>query len=618
MAADRVNDCVVGNDTESQKEERAKWDNKLQYILSCTGFAVGLGNVWRFPYLCQTYGGGAFLIPYFIALTIEGIPLLHLELAIGQRLRRGSIDVWRSISPYLGGVGIASMLTSFLQGLFYNTLLAWTLWYFFHSFEEPLPWKNCPLNNNHTGFIKECEQSTSVDYFWYRETLNISPDINMNGGGLQWWLVLCLIAACLVVYTCVIRGIESFGKAIYFTATFPYLVLLILLVRGLTLPGAVDGLIYLITPELTALSQPRVWLDAVTQIFFSLSLGFGGLIAFSSYNSLKNDCEVDAVMVAVINSFTSIFASIPTFSILGFKATMANWDCLNENILLISNEFDIQDGNITKENYVSWVNDLNATHPDRILFLGLKNCDLRNFLDQGTSGTGLAFIAFTEAIVRMPFPQIWAILLFIMLFTLGLSSMFGNVEGILTPLIDLKVFPKCVPKEMITAIICLVSFLIALIFTTASGNYWLAIFDKYGTALPLLMIAFFELIGVVYVYGINNFCDDLEFMTGRRPNLYWHVTWRFISPLLLFTIFVVYAVIEMQHQLSYGAWNPDYAEFPEKEEKKYAHWVIFMCVFLVTLPTIFIPLTALYQFIRSKFGVCRIGRNSTGNPAFEL
>ncbi|XP_062925754.1 sodium-dependent neutral amino acid transporter B(0)AT3-like isoform X1 [Mobula hypostoma] len=613
MEANGVNYGVLEN-----KEERAKWDNKFQYILSCTGFAVGLGNVWRFPYFCQTYGGGAFLIPYFIALILEGIPLLHLELAIGQHFQRGSIGVWRSISPYLGGIGIASMLTTFQQGMFYSSLLAWTLWYFFHSFEEPLPWKNCPLNNNRTGFIKECEQSTSVDYFWYRETLNISPDISLIGDGLQWRMVLCLVATWFILYLCVTRGFESSGKAIYFTVTFPYFVLLIFLVRCLTLPGAINGLVYLITPELTVLSQPRVWLDAAIQIFFSLSLGFGGLVAFSSYNSMKNDCEVDAVIVAVINSFTSIFASIPVFSMLGFKATMAYWDCLNKNILLLSNEFDIQDGNITKENYVSWISYLNATQYDRITLLDLKNCDLQNFLNQGASGTGLAFIAFTEAIVQMPVPQIWAILFFLMLFILGLSSMFGNIESILTPFLDLKVFPKYFPKEMITAMICLVSFLIALIFTTSSGNYWLAIFDKYGTALPILIIAFFEPIGVIYVYGINNFCDGLEFMTGRRPNIYWHVTWRFISPLLLFIVFVAYVATEMQQHLSYETWNPDYAEFPKKEEKEYAGWVIFTCVFLVTLPTIFIPLTALYQFIKCKFGGCQKEGSSIDNPAFEL
>ncbi|OBS75974.1 hypothetical protein A6R68_17574, partial [Neotoma lepida] len=147
------------------EDERPKWDNKFQYLLSCIGFAVGLGNIWRFPYLCQTYGGGAFLIPYFIALIFEGIPLFYIELAIGQRLRKGSMGVWKTISPYLGGV----------------------------------------------GFVQECQSSGTVSYFWYRQTLNISSDIS-NPGTIQWKLFLCLVACWSTVYLCVIRGIESTGK----------------------------------------------------------------------------------------------------------------------------------------------------------------------------------------------------------------------------------------------------------------------------------------------------------------------------------------------------------------------------------------------------------------------
>uniref|UniRef100_A0A3B4AC31 Transporter n=1 Tax=Periophthalmus magnuspinnatus TaxID=409849 RepID=A0A3B4AC31_9GOBI len=206
--------------SQTYSEERPKWDNKVQYLLTCIGFAVGLGNVWRFPYLCQVYGGGAFLIPYAIALVFEGLPLLYLELAIGQRLRAGSVGVWTSISPYMGGLGVASLFVSFLVGLFYNMILAWILWYFFHSFQSPLPWTDCPLNSNHTGYIPACEDSTPVNYFWYRETLNISANIETSGG-LQWWLVLCLASAWCLVYICFIRGIETIGKAIYVTVTFP-------------------------------------------------------------------------------------------------------------------------------------------------------------------------------------------------------------------------------------------------------------------------------------------------------------------------------------------------------------------------------------------------------------
>uniref|UniRef100_W5M739 Transporter n=1 Tax=Lepisosteus oculatus TaxID=7918 RepID=W5M739_LEPOC len=564
--------------TEENKEdnERPKWDNKVQYLLTCIGFAVGLGNVWRFPYLCQVYGGGAFLIPYLIALVFEGLPLLHLELAIGQRLRLGSIGVWNTISPYLGGgTGVASLIVSFLVGLFYNTILAWVLWYFFHSFQSPLPWQGCPVNHNRTGYVEECMKSTPVNYFWYRETLNITPNIEINGT-LQWWMV-----------------------AVYITATFPYLVLTIFLIRALTLPGAVDGLLYLFTPEWELLKNPEVWLDAATQIFFSLSLAFGGLIAFSSYNPQKNNCERDALIVGIINSATSIYASIPVFSILGFKANSNYNNCLDRNIMAITNEFDIGDQNVTRENYNNWLQHLNATYPEQIENLHLKDCNLQEFLDQqSASGTGLAFIVFTEAVIEMPGSQVWAVLFFVMLFSLGLSSMFGNLEGVLTPLLDLHMVPKWMPKEVFTGLMCMVSFLVALIFTMGSGNYWLEIFNTYVGSLPLLIIAFFEIISVVYIYGINRFSDDIEWMTGRRPNFFWQATWRVISPLMLLVVFLAYVVVQVQQSPVYMAWNPDYINFPMYEELPYPSWVFAICVLLSTVPCIFIPLVALYRFVQ--------------------
>ncbi|XP_070995079.1 sodium-dependent neutral amino acid transporter B(0)AT1-like [Oncorhynchus clarkii lewisi] len=585
-------------------EERPKWNNKAEYLLTCIGFAVGVGNVWRFPYLCQIYGGGAFLIPYLIALVFQGLPLLYLELAIGQRLRMGSIGVWNSISPYLGGVGVASMVVSFCVSLFYNTIVAWVLWYLFNSFQEPLPWSQCPLNHNNTGYVEECLESTPVNYFWYRQTLNITPNMETSGS-LQWWMVVSLATAWSIVYICFIRGIETIGKAVYVTATFPYLVLTIFLVRALTLPGAYEGLIYLFTPDWEILKNPQVWLDAATQIFFSLSVAFGGLISFSSYNSQKNNCERDAVLVGVINSATSIYASIPIFSILGFKAHTNYVTCLNGNILALTNEFDISDMNITVENYEQWFDSLNGTHPSRVSDLNLKTCDLQTFLDQSASGTGLAFIVFTEAVISMPGSQVWAVLFFIMLFSLGLSSMFGNLEGILTPLHDLKLVPKWMPNELFTAIICLLLFLMALIFCLGSGNYWLEVFNSHVGSVPFLIIAFFEIIAVAYIYGIGRFSDDLEFMTGHRPNIFWKVCWLVISPLMLFVVLVAYVVAQAQTHHTYAAWNPDYVNFPDTEVLPYPDWVFAICVLLSSVPVISIPLVAIYRLV-----CCMSGRHS--------
>ncbi|XP_038838605.1 sodium-dependent neutral amino acid transporter B(0)AT1-like isoform X2 [Salvelinus namaycush] len=596
-----------GMEDNKGREERPKWNNKAEYLLTCIGFAVGVGNVWRFPYLCQIYGGGAFLIPYLIALVFQGLPLLYLELAIGQRLRMGSIGVWNSISPYLGGVGVASMVVSFCVSLFYNTIVAWVLWYLFNSFQDPLPWSQCPLNHNNTGYVKECVESTPVNYFWYRQTLNITPNMETSGS-LQWWLVVSLATAWSIIYICFIRGIETIGKAVYVTATFPYLVLTIFLVRALTLPGSSEGLIYLFTPDWEILKNPQVWLDAATQIFFSLSVAFGGLISFSSYNSQKNNCERDAVLVGVINSATSIYASIPIFAILGFKAHTNYVTCLNGNILALTNEFDISDMNITVENYEQWFDSLNGTHPSRVSDLNLKTCDLQTFLDQSASGTGLAFIVFTEAVISMPGSQVWAVLFFIMLFSLGLSSMFGNLEGILTPLHDLKLVPKWMPNELFTAIICLVLFLMALIFCLGSGNYWLEIFNSYVGSVPFLIIAFFEIIAVAYIYGIGRFSDDLEFMTGHRPNIFWKVCWLVISPLMLFVVLVAYVAVQAQTHPTYAAWNPDYVNFPDTEVLPYPDWVFAICVLLSSVPVISIPLVAIYRLI-----CCMSGRHSKGS-----
>lgn len=589
----------MGKTKGSEVQERPKWDNKFQYLLTCIGFAVGLGNIWRFPFLCQVHGGGAFLIPYLIALVFEGLPLLYLELAIGQRLRKGSIGVWNSISPYLGGVGIASMIVSFLVSLFYNTILSWVLWYFFHSFQNPLPWSQCPLNENHTAYDAECVKSTPVNYFWYRETLNVTPNIDTSGS-LQWWLVICLATAWSVLYICFIKGIESMGKAVYVTATFPYLVLTIFLIRALTLPGATDGLRHLFTPDWNELKNPKVWLDAATQIFFSLSVAFGGLIAFSSYNPEKNNCERDAVVVGVINSATSLYASISIFSILGFKANTVYHSCLDKNILALTNHFHISDQNITYENYDEWHNYLNITSPNEVAGLELGECNLQEFLKESISGTGLAFVVFTEAVIEMPGSQVWAILFFVMLFSLGLSSMFGNLEGVLTPIRDLHLLPKWIPTEISTGIICLISFLIALIFTMGSGNYWVEVFNGYVGSVPLLLIAFFEITGVVYVRGMKNFSDDIYYMTGSRPNIYWKACWMVISPVLLLVVLVAYVIVQAQTYPVYPSWDPAYKDFPKTHEKPYPKWVFAIIILLCVVPVISIPLVPLYRLLRKK------------------
>lgn len=183
--------------------------------------------------------------------------------------------------------------------------------------------------------------------------------------------------------------------------------------------GATDGILHLFTPRWELLLEPTVWLEAGTQIFFSLGLAFGGLIAFSSYNPANNNCYRDALLVSFTNCGTSVFAGIVVFSIIGFKATSTYETCLSD--------YGLQPGQ-------------NETL-----------CSLQKELQNSASGTGLAFIVFTEAINQFPGAQLWAVMFFLMLFTLGIDSQFGTLEGVLTSLVDMKLFPN-LPKEKITMV----------------------------------------------------------------------------------------------------------------------------------------------------------------------
>ncbi|XP_028593877.2 sodium-dependent neutral amino acid transporter B(0)AT3-like [Podarcis muralis] len=577
-------------ESSSKHSHRPKWDSKFQYLLSCSGFVVGLGNVWRFPYLCQTYGGGAFLIPYITTLVLGGIPVFFLELAVGQRLKKGTIRLWWHISPYLGGLGYSSLIVSFLVSVYYNMLLAWILWYFINSFRNPLPWSSCPTDTSKPELIEECHKSTPTNYFWYRYTLNISTDIG-NSGPLQWWLVLCLAACWLIVFICTVRGIESTGKAMYFTAPCSYLILTLFLIYGLTLPGAAHGLLYFMTPNLKKINNPRAWLDAATQIFSSLSLGFGGLIAYSSYNPSINDCELDAVMIAAINSMTSLFASIPIFSILGFKATVAYEECLERNVKSITKAF--RKDNITVDSSTFWLSYLNGTDINKLASLKLANCDLQYFLDKSVSGTGLSFIVFTEIVIKMPGSNTWAILFFLMLFSLGVSSMFGLIQSILTPVTESPIVSRYICKEAVCGLICLSAFLLGLLFALRSGNYWLEMFDAFGGTMPLLVIAFFEVMAVAFVYGMKRFSADVEKMIERPLKGYWKAMWLFFSPGTMLLIFLFYVLVEPPS--SYNTWNPNYVHFPAKESKKYPPWAVIISGMLETVPCLMIPFGAIYQ-----------------------
>uniref|UniRef100_A0AAR2JH22 Transporter n=1 Tax=Pygocentrus nattereri TaxID=42514 RepID=A0AAR2JH22_PYGNA len=578
-----------------EKESRPSWDNPMQFVLACVSYAVGLGNVWRFPYLCQMHGGGGFMIPYLIMLFVEGIPLFYMELAIGQKMRLGSIGAWSAISPYLGGLGIASVVTSLYLCLYYNVINAWSFWYLFHSFQAVLPWSDCPVNSNRTAYLEECEVATPTQYFFFRETLNISSSIDENGG-VHMGLALCLLLAWLIVYLFIVKGVKSTGKVVYFTATFPYVVLIIYLIRGVTLHGALNGVKYMFTPKMEQLANPQTWINAATQIFFSLGLGFGSLIAFASYNHHNNNFENQAITVSLINSGTSIFASIVTFSIYGFKATFNYESCLERMRLLLMNTFELAEDTVHIDNISFWITDLNRTQPEQIAAIAsrIETCSLEAELDTAVEGTGLAFIVYSEAIKNMPAAQLWSVLYFFMLLLLGMGSMLGNVTAIITPLRDFKVLAHSLSNETLNGLVCLFCLLLGFGFTTRSGNYWFTMFNEYGATFSLLFIVLLEIVTVSYIYGLKRFEKDIEDMLGRRPNWYWKIMWVAVSPLLLISLFVFYILNYIQGGApTYQAWDKDVGRSVVKEYPVYGQ--VFITLLLVSSVSC-VPLTALYAF----------------------
>ncbi|XP_061674667.1 sodium- and chloride-dependent transporter XTRP3A-like isoform X2 [Syngnathoides biaculeatus] len=541
---------------------------------------------------------GGFLIPYLVMLFIVGVPFLYMELAIGQKMRLGSIGAWSAISPYLGGVGLASVVASLYLCLYYNIINAWSFWYLFNSFQSVLPWSDCPVNSNLTGPIDECRKSSPTEYFFFRETLNISSSIEETGG-IQTSQALCLLLAWVLSYLFIIHGVKSSGKVVYFTATFPYVVLIIYLIRGLTLPGAISGITYMFTPKMEELANPTAWINAATQIFFSLGLGFGSLIAFSSYNQYNNNFEHQAITVSLINSGTSIFASIVTFSIYGFKATVNYENCLERTRVLLLNTFNLAENTINMDNVFDWVKILNATYPEQFAELGSKMeaCDFTDELKTAVEGVGLAFIVYSEAIQNLPLPQLWSVLYFFMLLLLGMGSMLGNLTAITTPLRDVKIF-KNISNEVLNGTLCLILMLLGLGFTTPSGNYWFTMFNEYGASFSLLFVVIIEIISVSYIYGIKRFEKDIEDMIGHRPNWYFRIMWGIVGPLLLMGLFIFYIVNYIRGGTpTYQAWNKELGKSEVMEYPVFAQ--VFIAVLLVS-PVSCVPLKTLFVFCTKR------------------
>nr|CDJ87077.1 Sodium:neurotransmitter symporter domain containing protein [Haemonchus contortus] len=569
-------------------QKREQWDNKTQFYMGVISYAVGLGNVWRFPYLCQKNGGGAFLIPYVIMMVLLGLPLFLIELGIGQRLRTGPMGVWNAIHPYLGGLGVSAAVVSYLVALYYNVIITWCLYYLKESFALNLPWGECPRSDNGT-IDRECEISSSTTmYFWNRQALDTTGRIGELDSFNQ-HITISLIVAWFLIYLCVMKGIKSSGKVMYATATFPYLVTTIFLIRSVTLDGAMKGLWHMINPDLHKLYSPTVWLEAATQIFYSMGLGFGGLIAFGSYNPLKNDCKRDAKWLALCNVLTSLYTAIVVFCVLGYMGHNTMNTCIEKDMEIMVSVFPENFSSVadvrkmfTQDQYIELMQHKFTGEFTKMAAYS-QMCNYATIISEAAEGTGLAFVVFTEAILKFPFPPAWSILFFLMLLSLGLGSMFGTLEGVITSLNDSHLIT--VTKPVLTAVLCASACLVGLLFSTRAGQYWVALFDSFAGSYALMCVAFFEVIAVVYVYGYRRFSRDIDFMTGSTPGQYWLITWRFVAPIIMAVLFTCSVVQSFSKPTTYYAYDKETAKQKETEYPIWAMFIALGMVLLAILPT---------------------------------
>ncbi|XP_053481628.1 sodium- and chloride-dependent creatine transporter 1 isoform X1 [Ictalurus furcatus] len=550
-----VNGALIGENMRVQPA-RETWSRQMDFIMSCVGFAVGLGNVWRFPYLCYKNGGGVFLIPYMLFIFFGGIPIFFLEIALGQFMKAGSIAVW-NIAPLFKGLGYASTVIVFFCNTYYIMVLAWAFYYLINSFTSILPWSTCTNDwntascietfrhdackngtiSNYTFMNKTCEElenaTSPIIEFWENKVLRISEGLD-SPGQINWEMTLCLMAVWVLVYFCAWKGVKSTGKIVYFTAMFPYVVLVILLVRGVTLPGASDGIMYYLKPDWSKLKEAQVWIDAGTQVFFSYAIGLGALTALGSYNRFNNNCYRDTFVLALINSGTSFFAGFVVFSILGFMAA----------------EQGVEISKVAE------------------------------------SGPGLAFIAYPKAVSMMPVAPVWAALFFFMLLLLGLDSQFVGVEGFVTGILDLLPY-KFNKREIAVAICCLLCFVIDLSMVTQGGMYVFQLFDYYSASgMTLLWQAFWECVVVAWVYGADKFMDDIACMIGYRPFPWMKWCWSIFTPCVCMGIFVFNLV--------------NYKPLTYNNVYVYPWWgeMIGWCMALSSM--LCIPLNVAYKLIRAK------------------
>ena len=398
---------------------RTQWNTKLGFILAAIGSAVGLGNLWRFPYIAATNGGGAFIFPYLFAILTAGIPILILEYTLGKTYKSGAPGVFAKINRKFEWLGWTQVMVSFLITVYYFAIVVWVLCYIFYSFGT--------------------QWGDDSNGFFFGSVLGITEGIT-TVGGINTKLILPFLIVWAIVAFIMYRGINK-GIDMACKICLPTLLVcvIIIVIRGITLPGAIDGLAYMFTPDWSAIAQPQVWVAAYGQVFFSLSIAFAIMISYSSYLPKETDVVNTACLTACTNHGFEIFAGIGIFSIIGYMAYSQG--------------------------------------------VGVE--------DVAAAGVGLAFVVFPTAVSTLPaLNSLFGALFFISLFTAGITSMISIVQAVITGIQD----KWEMSHKKATTLVLVPAFVISFLFITGAGLYFLDLADYIANNIGIVLCGVIEVI----------------------------------------------------------------------------------------------------------------------------
>jgi NSS family neurotransmitter:Na+ symporter len=443
------------------------WDSRFAFIMAAIGSAVGLGNVWRFPYVCYDNGGGAFLIPFFVAIFTAGIPLLILEFSVGHWAHGTPPRAFKKVSMKLEWAGWLTVLIPFVVAVYYVVIMAWCFSYMVYSID--LRW-GAQAGSFFANFLGDTGSPLII-------------------GGISIPVLLGLIAIWFSIFLILYKGVGRIGKVVALTVPLPTLLLIILTIRGLTLPGAIEGVSYYLTPDFSKLGDVNVWLAAYAQVFFSFSLAQGIMITYASFLKKKSDLTNNAFIVALADAGTSFLAGFAVFSVVGYLAMMQG--------------------------------------------IGI------DALGTQIAGPNLTFITYPTAISLLPFAAaFFGSIFFIALLTFGIDSAFSMIE----PISASANYKWKITKAKATAIMCTLGFFLSMAFTTGGGLYLLEIIDHFVANFGLVTIGLLECLIFGWMFKIkclrNHANETSEILLGR----WWDILIKIIIPIIL-AILLVAAIV---------------------------------------------------------------------------